>query len=402
MTDEIAQAAPQVHYQNTAEDWDALQKAFFAQQQLRTRLAPGLLVGGFVITCCLPGMLLLLALGQFMAFGLAVLTILAFTGFAFRSIRRSGPPDEKTLRPTTLVLRAQFLEVFGGLGWERRDWAMIDRVQTTDTLMILYRDDGLVYAVPRRAFSSPEVANAFLQTVQTSIEQGKLRGRPVSPAPWQVGSGPPLVQAADTMQVTYSTSAKEVQESHAGVVLHPVDAPPKKASRSPRVLPFLLLAAAMALVLANGRLSGNSMAHNLTAYLVFIVISLVMIWPVSRLLAYFAIWRSAEPPSGEQTVTIAPEGVSLWAPGLETTSDWETIDGVQENDSLIVFSANRPMVVYLYVIPKSAFADEYAARRFAESASRYQKVAVERVQEQELAQPRRVETGNPYQAPQTR
>ncbi len=403
-TDETADSAPpQVHYQNTLDDWRELRKAFFAQQRWTVRFASVLSIVAFVVACCLPAALLLLAIGQFEALSVGLVSAAGFGLFVLRLIRRSTLPDSRILRPTTIILHPEFLEAVSDTSWERRDWAMIERVQATDTLLAIQRDDGLIYAIPRRAFPSPEAAAAFLETAQRLFQQGKDRGRPTVAASWQAPAAHAPVSAADSIQVTYTTSAQEFASLQTGEPVHPVNKQSNETSpKTVSLFPLILLAVLAGLSLTQLQISGNGLAASLTAFVAFVVLSMAMAFPMIRLLKFIAARRTAPTVAVTQTVTISPTGVALWSPGLEKHNAWETIDGVQESDQLVIFSANRPMIVYLYIIPKSAFPNEFEARRFAETAARYQQAAIDRREEQELVASPHVETGNPYQPPQTK
>ncbi|MBW3596469.1 MAG: YcxB family protein [Planctomycetes bacterium] len=400
---EASAASPlRVKYQNTLDDWVALQKSVALEQRIWVRLGPILTLEAMIIGCCLPGTLLLAAVGEFNALLWGVGLIVIFNVLVFLAIRWPGAPDPKIFRPTTLEIHPDYLEIFNDRGWERRDWRAIARVQAAPELLIMYRDDGLMYVVPRRAFAASAAADEFAAAAQRFHEQAKERPRDDRPAAWQESSGPPVVEAADTMQVRYTASARELVELQGGAVLHTVEEPPKKQPASAGLFSWLLLAGVMVMMFLMMKAGGSPFSSSFAAFFVFHAVSVLMIFPLLRLLRLFAGRRMKDSPSLTHTLTISPAGVALWAPGVETRSAWETVDAVQQNRQLIAFTANRPALIYLYVIPKSAFADAEAGQRFAQMAARYRKAAAERVEEQELSAAPVVESGNPYQPPQSR
>lgn len=402
MMDIAAASGPhRVEYQNTLEDWTALRKSLTARQKFATRLGPFLLLETLLIACLLPGALLLVALGQpdvlLIALALAALLNLLL----FFAVRWPGRPDPKILRRTALALEPQFLEIENDRGWERRDWSLIARLQRTEALFILHRDDGLVYAVPLRAFASPVAAEAFIEAAHRFHEQAKRLPREDKPAPWQEAAGPPQVAASDTLQVRYSTSDRELMELQSGAALQTVDESPPSAPRSAGASSWLLLAAVVVLMLALARMGDAPLPLGIAAFFVFLLLSVLMVFPVLRVMRFVTSrWTQPAPPV-THVLTISPAGVALWAPGVETHTAWETIEAVQANHRVIVFSAHRPAVVFLHAVPKSAFADEAQAERFAQTAARYRKAAADRAAEKELVEAPHVETGNPYQPPQS-
>jgi hypothetical protein len=393
----------QVHYQNTVEDWKSLQESFTAWQRFMSRWGAAIVLTAMGVVCSFPATALFVSLGQWTAvwLGWLVMTVLVAALLVF-AVRATAPPDPKILRPATLVLHPDYLEVASDRGWERRDWSLIRRLQLTDKLLILHRDDGLVFAVPRRAFVSPEAAQEFARAMQQYQEQAKSPANDQAPAPWQDSSGPPVVFAADTLQASFSSAAPELIDAQAGMVLHAVDEKPTKRPKSATTFGWVLLLTISVLVLLLFSRNDQSQLSTLGGLVAFLGLTFVMIWPVFRAVRFLTARKQKPPVRETRTITISPRGVSLWAPRLETRTDWEAIDAIQENERLIVFSAHRPTLVHLYIIPKSAFPDEHEARHFAETAARYRRAASDRLAEQELAPVAAVETGNPYQPPQAR
>jgi hypothetical protein len=402
MSETLATPPLVVRYQNSAQDWKALQKSLTPRQRFMRRWGAILVLGAFIGLCCLPATAVLLALGKLTAVLTGWAMAAVFFVFMMFSIARSWrAPNEDLLRPATLALHPEFLEVYGDRGWERRDWALIARLQQTEELFIVHRDDGLVYAVPRRAFASGEAEEAFVRAAQRFHEQARTKSDLDRPASWQ-DAAPAAVFAADTLQITYATDAPELVEMKQGMVLHPVDEAPTKAKPG---VPLVWGAAGLiivAAVLVSLRGEGSETGMGMLMGLIFFPLSaLLMILPTLGILRLFGRRRQVPPLSVRQTLTISPSGISLWAPRLETRSTWDTIDAVQQNDKVIVFSANRPAVVHLYVVPKSAFSDEFEARHFAETAARYLRAAKTAVEAEPADLPRAV-SDNPYQPPQAR
>jgi hypothetical protein len=402
MSESPAMTAPlQVRYQNTVEDWKALQKSLPPGKRFMHRWGTVLILTGFVFLCCLPATGVLLAFGQLTAvlagWGLAAIFLVIMV---FAAARSSRTPNEETLRPATLELHPEFLEVYGERGWERRDWALIARLQQTDELFIIHRDDGLVYAIPRRAFSSPAEEKVFVETAERLHEQAQGAADLAHPAPWQ-DKAPAAVFAADTLQVTYSTAAPELAELQRGMILHAVDEAPQAKPKSAGAVPWVLFGIVMAMALlilarAEARDSGIGV---LMGVLFFPVTALLMVWPTLGLVRAFVKRKQKPARDTSQTLTISPAGISLWSPRLESRSTWVAIDALQENEKVIVFAAHRPATVHLYVVPKSAFPDEFEARHFAETAARYRRAVHEAATEQTLTETPRVVSDNPYQPP---
>jgi hypothetical protein len=403
MAEPITSHAPlQVDYQNTVEDWKALQESFTARQRFMARWGAVVVLMAMAVVCSFPATVVFAALDQWTAVWLGWLAMAAIVAVLLVFVvRATAPPDPKILRPATLALLPDFLEVSSDRGWERRDWSLIRRLQFTDKLLILHRDDGLVFAIPRRAFPAPEAAQEFAEAIQRYHEQAKPPANDQAPAPWQDASGPPVVFAADTLQASFSSAAPELIEAQAGVVLHAVDEKPGKSSKPGVAIGWLMLASMMLVLLLLSK-DGQSLSSTLGGLVAFLGLTFVMVWPVYRAVRFLMARKQKPPVGATRTITISPSGVSLWAPRLETRTDWEAIDAVQENERLIVFSAHRPTLVHLYIVPKSAFPDEHEARHFAETAARYRRAASDRLVEQEPAPVAIAETGNPYQPPQAR
>jgi hypothetical protein len=313
-------------------------------------------------------------------------------------------PNEETLRPATLTLHPEFLEVYGERGWERRDWALIARLQHTEELFIIHRDDGLVYAVPRRAFASADEEQAFVQAAERFHEHAQDANDLDRPASWQ-SAAPVAVFAADTLQVSYATDAPELVELQHGTVLQPVDESPQPKAKPAHPIAWgaatVVMAAAAVLALSRGE--GLETGTEILIGLFFFPLSaVIMIWPILGILRIFGRRRKKPQRGVTQTLTVSPAGISLWSPRLETRSSWEAIDAVQQDDKVIVFAAHRPALVHLYVVPKPAFSDDFEARHFAATAARYRRVAKDAGEEQKQTDAPRVVSDNPYQPPQAR
>jgi hypothetical protein len=393
----------QVHYQNTVEDWEALFESLSGRQRLVARWGAVMVLTAMAAVCSLPATFLLASLGQWTAVGtgwLAIFVIVAI--LLIFAVKASAPPDPKLLRPATLTLLPEYLEVVSDRGWERRDWSLISRLQPTDKLLILHRDDGMVFAIPRRAFPTQQAAQEFSDAIHQFHGQAKPPQNEQAPAPWQDAGGPPVVFAGDTLQASFSSAAPELVESQGAVVLRTVSEKPAQPAKPGATLGWMLLLAMMVLVLVLLTKDEQSWLTTLIGLVAFLALTFVMIWPALRFIQYVTNRKRKPSPRETRTISIAPRGVSLWAPRLEARTDWEAIDAVQENERVIVFSAHRPTLVHLYVVPKSAFPDEHEARHFAETAARYRRAASDRAAEKELAPAARIETGNPYQPPQTR
>jgi hypothetical protein len=377
-----------------------LQKSLPPAKRFMQRWGAVLVLAAFIGICCAPATVALLIFGKATAAlsGLALAALLLIVGsvLAVRSLRA---PDADMLRPCLLELRPEYLEVSGDRGWERRDWSLIARLQTTDELFILHRDDGLVYAVPRRAFATSAEEQAFIAAAQRYHELAQGVTDRLQPAPWQ-DAAPAAVFAADTLQVAYATNAPEIAQSQRGLVLHPVnEAPQKKKSGNPAVWMLLGLAMAAVFILLGGEDDRGVGTEILTGLFLFPLTALLMVWPALAIVRLAVRLRQKPAPAVRQTLTISPAGVSLWSPRLEARSAWEAIDAVLENEKVIVFVSNRPAPVHLFTIPKPAFPDAFEAQHFAETAARYRGAAHDRQEEQKLAETPRVVSDNPYQPP---
>ncbi len=399
---EPSNAPIQIHYQNTVEDWMRLVKAYQDQQGWRQRWGPVLVLQAFMFVCCLPATLVLMVMGAWAPLAVGLLLVGVLNVFIIAAMRRTSPPDVRILRPTTLTLHPDFLEVWTDQGGERRDWSLITKVESVDDLFVMHRDDGMVYTVPQRAFSSAAQAEQFRRAAVQYHQDATERAPLDQVAPWQEVSGPPKVVSSDTLQVSFTASPVEIQKLVTAGVLHPVNEKPRKTAGGTGWISMLFAAIAIILVWTNARMLDDREIGGLESFFIFLGLGALMIWPSFRVLQYLMRRAQKNSHAVTQTITVSPTGVSRWAPGIEARSEWQTVDMVQENSHVIVFAAHRPVLVHWVEIPKSAFADDDEARRFAQTAALYRQAAAERLEETEPSIAPYADTGNPYQPPQSR
>jgi hypothetical protein len=394
MSEPLAESPLEVRYQITAEDWPTLERRLRRDHRFAAAWGRFLVVGAYLLACCLPGFVILVLLGKLEALAVAgVLYLIAYVALLWKT--KATPPDMRFFVPVTVTLRPEYLESTSELGGGRDDWRRIERLDYTEELLTFWSEEGVLHFAPRRAFSSAEAAKTFYEAARRFREHAPQSPLGDRPAFWQNPDALPSAQAKNALTVSFSISPRQQEElAAAGFrVVGQEPAPPKPANASRwlwvAILPIVLIVC-----------FGGWLVDALLAPLfLFLFVSGLMLWPVTLLQRALLLRRLSAKPRPSFTVAISAAGISSWSPGREGHTYWRMIDEVHENDHAIAFCAKRPNPFHVHVIPKSAFPDEHAARRFADSAAQYVAAKTAEV-EPPPREPKALETGNPYQPPQ--
>lgn len=387
----------EVTYQFTAEEWKSLCRTLAGARGVAAPFLAALLM---VAACSLPGTLVLfywrhpsawqISLGVFLLGGMLVLK-----GIKFSS------PAAQYLRPTTISLSRQCIQARSDLSSTRRDWSQITGVEIRRGFLLLRSADRSMLVIPLRAFGAPEAAQAFAEAAVDYRAAAAANPRDGDRAAWPRSPG----DADD--EVSFVTSARAQQLLKNTLAPEPanLNPPPEPvaAKRTIRGELLLLPVALLTGLLLFERSRGVALTHSLVVGVVVVALGAVLtLVPVARLVAGLTQSRAPTKPESLHRVVISPQGLWIGSPGQETQDGWPMIDDVQQSAEALVFCSRRPSLVHLFAIPKSAFANEAAAKRFFEIAAGYCASAIREFPETTMPPPPpRIETGNPYQPPQS-
>lgn len=370
----------EVQYENDARDLPSALRALPWRRRLLLKGAMWLMMG----LSAMPATVLLAALGDWidLVAGWSVWAALALFGrYRVWTIqRRALRAASARLRPVTLRISAERVESETEQGWANYDWLSIDHVAGGRRHLVMVTRFLTFFVIPRRAFSAPQQAEAFLQAAREHQRRAHELG-----VPQLVASG--TQPADDSVCIVYHNTSAELKKLHAEGL--PKPGQPRRKRLSWRV-GLLLTLGGLVLLLVAARDPGN---ESMVGLAVFMVLSLSTLVAIRRLPLWMLGGVLQRISLGEKTLTISPEGVSRVEPDCESFVSWQEFSSIEEDERQIVFFQNDRTHM-AHVIPKHAFATVTEAERFMSIAERlYQQSRPT----PEL--PQREETGNPYQSP---
>ncbi len=380
-----------VQYQNTLEELQQLLRLFPLWQRMWWQYGMMFVV---VLPSCLPASLLVLVVAGWQGLAASWALVTACIGYvliANRGAASAGNP--KALRPMSITIEPEYVELQSDLGWSRRDWSLIHQVVVSADHIRLFQSALEFHAIPKRVFASAEEAEQFAETARRYWQESQSASKPRF-APTEPPTVEPEGTSAPMLNVRFQCTPHELVDVATGGLHQPGQKRPSAVSKWIHVLLGIVGSLFLFLWIEDmGWLIGL-----LCSMAAFVLLSLsfgVLMGPIQRVILRMNVPDYRLLP---HQLVISPTAVAYQTPRSIAWALWTSYDQVEQDERFVVFYYSKPHIAQ--VIPKSAFNSPADAQQFGDAAIAFHETALTPADSEPL-DAIVLETGNPYQSPRT-
>lgn len=385
----------EVTYRNELKD---IRLAFVTLSRFERLLALGVDTWLCVLLGIIPGAVWLTLSERWLSLALGgagvAICIALFVVFVRRSARRNA----QDLKEQTLRLEPEWFEARSATSWTRRRWSAVRQVSTAPGGFVIGIEPWMWFVIPSRAFSRDEEMQQFASLAQKYFDESRL-------APTTSELTPPdwFDVPTDVFTITYQATRADhlkVLQKGAGTRSGQEPAETEKKPAKPGCgfyLASVVLLAGMLLIMDFGK---QSTAPQRIWQAILFLLSCFLFWFVGLMLLqrFRAHWAANKVNPSEETLTLTTRGCLVKSAGRLSFLHWEDVKAILFNDATINFQFNAHV---LHIIPKRAFASPAESEEFIQRCHEYWSAAHADPANPVPLSAYVVETGNPYQSPQS-
>ena len=314
-------------------------------------------------------------------------------------MRRSARRNAEDLKDQTLRLEPGWFEARSATSWSRRLWTTIRQVSVVPGGLVIGIDSWLWYVIPARAFAGDDELRQFASLGQRYFDESQHH-----PTPTELTFPDWFEMPVGVCTITYqSTRADHLKVLRGGggapssqLLSEPAKKPPNQFGCG-FYLALVVVLMGLMVLLDQGK---QSTAPQRIWPAVLYLASCLVFWIVGVLLInrVRARWAAQKVTPLEEVLTLTTRGCLLTSEGRISFLHWEDVNAILYNDTTINFQL-KPNVIH--VIPKRAFASPNEADEFIRRCHEYWSAIHAEPANPVPLSAFVVETGNPYQSPQS-
>ncbi len=268
------------------------------------------------------------------------------------------PPDPLLVTGRTMVtLKPRDLRVESELGWAEWDWSWIGRLAESKHSLRFKCGDVCLPRIPKAAFASQEVMEAFCLEARSLIAGGAKLSEPcyVPEVPQPRASVNPHLPG--DMQVTFQKTTSE-----SWLYETPSDMQHRGNMRVVQRLAGAIVCALLGWGILHWFQAGQGVAQIVVACIAFILIFFASMLFAFVLLETWSHWFAAGNAGDRKTLTVSAAGLHCAGQSWMAFARWAYISRVALDAENVVFFDIRP--IPKLIVPVQAFSNAAAAEEF--------------------------------------